>query len=343
MPNRVDDAVVPVSKRFFPADPKLTKGDRCSKAELTPAQGYYDEQPVRGTIELLKKQITIKLETLKGAHVSYRVTLDQDACGQETEGLPLTGQIVSPSAKPAHLGLSLVRQTYFETDRGRLKLEGTEADSSVSTLELWETPRERLELRNTYQRALQTSDDVEVVVKTSNGSLLLALLELGSRQLSLVQLGGSPLKPLNVVGTDVSCEYHQCNARLDAFELSAELTLIVATVFGQNCGAKCTEQAAGELWTLGPGGFHRGHALPSGFETPAGLNYDGSSSKTTVSWADTDGVPPLELLVESSESPEEPAVAAFDPQTGSYTQWTTLNHVSEETLAPLRGGTVASF
>jgi hypothetical protein len=310
---------------------------------VIPAQGYYDEQPVLGTIELLQKRITIKLETLKGARVSYRGTLDQDACGHETEGLPLTGQVASPPAKPAHLAISLVRQTYFDVDRGRLKLEGTETDASLPTLLLWDTPRERLELRNTYQRALQYSDDVEVVLKMSNGSLLLALLELGSRELGLVQLGGSRLKRLHAVTTGISCEYHQCNARLDAFELSPELTLVVATVFGQNCGAKCGELAAGELWTLGPDGFHRGHTLPSSYETPAGLNYDGSSSTTTVSWADADGVPPLELLVETSETPEEAAVASFDPSTRSYTRWTTLSHVSEEALAPLRGGTVASF
>jgi hypothetical protein len=341
-PTRLDNAVVPVSKRFFPRDSKPVKGLRCAKVEVIPVQGYYDEQPVRGTIELVKNQIAVKLETLKLTRLSYRGTVDHDICGEDTD-LHLTGQVAGSLAKSAPLGITLHQQSYFDTDRGRLKLEGTEADSSLPTLELWDTPRERLELRNTYQQALQTSDDVEVVVKSSNGELLLAVLELGSRRLGLVQMGGLPPKKLRAVVTDLSCEYHQCNAGLDAFEISPELTLLVPTVFGQNCGNRCMEHAEGELWTLTPDGFHRGHSLPEGYEMPGGLNYDGSSSTTTVSWADGDGLPPLELLVETSESPAERFVAGYDPDSRSYSKRKALPHVSDEVLGPLRGGPVVSY
>ena len=75
-------------------------------------------------------------------------------------------------------------------------------------------------------------------MKSSNGSLLLAVLELGSRRLGLVQLGGSPPKKLRAVTTELSCEYHLCNAGLDAFEISPEVTLLIPTVFGQNCGTQ---------------------------------------------------------------------------------------------------------
>jgi hypothetical protein len=342
-PNRLDDAVVPASKRFPPPASMLEKGDRCSKAEVISAQGHYDEQPVRGTIELLKDRIAVKVAPLKGAGVSYRGRLDHDICGEDTDSTSLTGQLVGSSAKSTPLEITLHRQTYFDTDRGRLKLEGTEAGSSVPTLELWDTPAERLELRNAYQQALQSSDDVEVVVKTSNGNLLLAVLELGSRRLGLVQMGGSPPKKLHAVSTDLSCEYHQCNAGLHAFEISPELTLLVPTVFGQNCGNKCSEHAEGELWTLTPDGFHQGHSLPEGYEIPGGLNYDGSSVTTTVSWADGDGVPPLELVVETSESPAKRFIAGFDPDTRSYSKWTPLPDLSDEAMGPLRGSTVASY
>jgi hypothetical protein len=342
-PTRLEHAVVPVSKRFFPAASKFLKRDRCSKAEVILAQGYYDEQPVRGTIELLKNRIAVKVEPLKDTPVSYRGTLDHDICGEDTDLSNLTGQLAGSSAKTAPLGITLQRQSYFDTDRGRLKLEGTESDSSTPTLELWDTPPERLELRNAYQQALQSSDDVELVVKAANGSVLLAVLELGSRRLSLVHLRGSPPKKLRAVVTNLSCDYHQCNAGLDAFELSPTLTLLVPTVFGQNCGNKCTEHAEGELWTLTPDGFHRGHSLPEGYEMPGGLNYDGKSTTTTVSWADGDGVPPLELLVETSESPAERFVASYDPETRSYSKRQALPHVSDEVLGPLRGSTVVSY
>jgi hypothetical protein len=342
-PTRLEEAVVPVSKRFFAPDSKALKEARCAKAELIQAQGYYDEQPVRGTIELLKNRIVVKVAPLKGASASYRGTLDQDTCGEDLDASSLTGNLVGLSAKSAPLGITLQRQSYFAFDRGRLKLEGTESGMDAPTLELWETPRARLELRNAYQQALQTSDDVEVVLKSSNGGLLLAVLELGSRQLGLVQMGGSPPKKLRAVVTDLSCEYHLCNAGLDAFEISPELTLIVATVFGQNCGNRCTDQAAGGLWTLTADGFHQGHALPEGYEMPGGLNYEGRSSRTTVSWADADGVLPLELLVETSESPAERFIAGFDPEARSYSKWKPLPEVSDEAIGPLRGSTLASY
>jgi hypothetical protein len=341
-PARLENAVVPVSKRFLQRDSKLVKRHRCSEAEVIPVQGYYDEQPVRGTIELLKNRIAVKVEPLKGPRASYRGTLDHDICGEDTD-LNSTGQLASSSAKSAAMEITLKQQSYFDTDRGRLKLEGSEPGSSVPSLELWDTPRERLELRNAYQQALQSSDDVEVVVKASNGSLLLAVLELGSRRLGLVQVGGSPPKKMRAVATDLSCEYHQCNAGLDAFEISPELTLLVPSVFGQNCGNKCTEQAEGQLWTLTPDGFHRGHSLPEGYETPGGLTYEGSSSRITVSWADGDGAPPLELLVETSESPAKRFIAGFDPGARSYSQWKPLADAPEESMAPLRGSTVVSY
>jgi hypothetical protein len=182
-----------------------------------------------------------------------------------------------------------------------------------------------------------------VVVKSSNGNLLLAVLELGSRRLGLVQLGGAPPKKVHEIVTDLSCEYHLCNAGLDAFEISPELTLIVATVFGQNCGNRCTDHAAGGLWTLTPDGFHQGHAPPDGYEMPVGPNYEGRSSRTTVSWADGDGVPPLELLVETNESQAERFIAGFDPEARSYSKWKPLPDVSDEAMGPLRGRTLASY
>ncbi|MET0792776.1 MAG: hypothetical protein ABW061_14750, partial [Polyangiaceae bacterium] len=285
-PVQLQNAVPPASERFG-SRRGPGAADGCRAKLIVQAQGYFEEHPVRATLELQRTDLRVTgVPFESGARFSYQGKLDGSLCDHPDEGdvLAFNGSIETKQGKPPRFSVSLRRNSYFDVDRGRLRLEAFEEGSSEATLRLWDTPLERLELRNSYQKALGQPDDVEVVLNGPDDTLLVASLGLEDRSLTLTQLARSPLRVKQRVETSLACGYHECHASLVAFEISAQLTALVAGVSGQNCGAKCVELAEGQLWTLSSEGFHFGQNLASTEEMPGGLTYSGHSSHTALSW-----------------------------------------------------------
>jgi hypothetical protein len=348
-PLALQDAVVPVSKRLAPVEHKQGVGDGCRSKKILQAQGYFEERPVRATLELERKNVRVNVVEVKsGARFTYQGKLDASFCDHREDGdlLGLLGAVQAKHADPARLRVSLVRNSYFDVDRGRVRLEGTAENRDDASLALWDTPRERLELRDTYQKVLTESDDVEVVLNGPNDTLLLASLAIDGRTLSLTELARSPLRVKQRAQTTLACGYHECHASLSAFELSAQLTVLVAVVSGENCGAKCMSMADWELWTLTPQGFVFGRDLPSTDELPGGLTYSGRSSRTTLYWLDGDGSAPLEILVEHSDSEQEPprvSITGLDPQTKAYSKTEVLPDTPRDVYKQAVANELVSF
>jgi hypothetical protein len=220
--------------------------------------------------------------------------------------------------------LSVARNDYFSRDRERLCLTMTDVKTGGLELTLCETSKARLPLRDAYQKALKTSDDIEVVLEGRDGTprtLLVGSLDLQARRVTLSELSKSPLALLRHSEPGPACETHECHLELSAFEVTPELTVLVVVTAGESCGAKCSQFAEGQIWTLDREGFRRGADLPATDEMPGGLTYGGRISHTNLCWTEADGAPPLEILVAASESGKEEtnlSVVGFDPATRTY-------------------------
>jgi hypothetical protein len=349
-PYALSEATLPASKRFTPPAQRQRTGDGCAAPTRLRTQGDLEERPVRATLELWRDRISVNAVDLQsGARRVYRGNLSQSLCDIPDRAeslLDLSGQI--GAGKGPRLEVSVRRNSYFEVDRSRLRLEASEHDSSEALLTLWETPDEQFALQDTYQKALGASDDIEAVLNGPNDTLLVASLGLGSRALSLTELSGKPLVRKRQVVTGLACSYHSCHASLSAFE-AAGMIVLVPVVSGEDCGAKCTQFADGELWTLTEQGFHLGGELPDTDEHMGGLNYESSSSSTRLRWVDGDGIPPLEILVEHSESGEDSAsrsVFGFDTGAQAYSKREVLGALPPaevEALERACGGELTAF
>ena len=137
----------------------------------------------------------------------------------------------------------------------------------------------------------------------------------------LYELSKEPLALRHRSDAGASCEGHECSLTLSAFEVSPVLSVVIVVRNGEYCGAKCSFDHEGQIWTLGPEGFVAGAALPSTDEMPGGLNYDSRSSSTSLYWVDADGVPPLEILVEHDEDGKtSESIVGFDPDEHTYSR-----------------------
>jgi len=329
------------------SDPK--PGNGCSDPLIVPAQGYFDEAPAWATLEMKGTNLLVNLVRLDtGARSRFRGTLEQSLCEHTGDGdlLGIAGTLRAEGRPQTALGVLLARNDYFGVDRGRLHFEGTKPGESDPTLTLWDTSPERLFSREHYAKALKNADDVEAVIEARDGALLVASLSLPAREITLTKLTPKPLLLKTQHETRVMCNFHSCNVALSGYELSPELTLLVVVTAGEDCGAKCTSKADAQLWTLTPSGFHFGAELPSSNDMPGGLNYEGSSSHTSLCWVDADGAPPLEVLALHTESNETDAsltVYGYDPGTESYSIREEQPKTTTEAAEKLCGGSFTQF
>lgn len=252
----------------------------------------------------------------------------------------------APGSVAVRYAGSLSQNSYFDIDRNRIHLELTEVDASYPTFELWNTEPARVALRDKYQKVLMNSGDVEAVVPGNEGVSYLAYLTVKERGLVLAELEGSPPKLKRDIVTDMTCDMHECGAALVAFSVNANLTVLVPTISGENCGAKCTRSARASVWTLTPDGFHQGAHFAEAVEMMGGINYSGSSSQTSVVWVDGDGADPPEMLVESSSTDSEEVsrtIVGYDPVTQAYSISEELPPMPRDSVDPYKRGPIVRY
>jgi hypothetical protein len=325
---------------------QVKAGDGCKKPLLIEMQGYADDAPVRATVEVQGRRIAIRsVQVDTRARATLNGSLPESFCGHSDWVEPVAFKAVTQGSKRATYDCFLGQNSYFEVDRGRVHLEANPPDPSSPSLTLRETAPQRVAVRDAYQPVLKHSSDVEAVV-VGDASKYLAYLTLDDRDLFLAEIGGTPAAVLREVRTGLKCELHECSASVAAFQLTPEPVVLVASVAGENCGAKCTRSAEAEIWTLDASGFHGGTKLPPGYEMMGGISYEGSSSQTTASWVDGDGVAPLEILLETRDSNAEEVsrtVLAYEPETHAYSASEPLTGVSDDAVAELRGPELISY
>jgi hypothetical protein len=305
-----------------PYVPRQT-GNGCAGKLLVDAQGYAGGEPVVGRIELAEQRVSISTLTLAdGKRAQYKGTLTTSLCEHASPEVlyDVPGTLTATGARKTKLGITLNRADYFSPDRERLHFEASAVDDGDFELELWDTPADRLQLRDAYQKAVKSADDLEAVLESPRGALLIGALEPGSRSVRLYELSKQPLAVRRRSDAGSSCEGHTCDLTLAAFEVSPVLNVVVVVRNGQYCSAKCSFEHSGEIWTLGPEGFVSGATLPSTSEMPGGLNYGSRSSRTSLYWVDADGVPPLEILVEhdDEDGKSSTSIVGFDPEEHTY-------------------------
>ena len=331
-----------------PPPPAKPAPDGCKRPMVIEMQGYQDEAPIRGTLELRDKQVKARTFNLKTqARGLLQGTLEPGMCENHefVEAKALSLQSASGSPKVRYNG-SLMQNSYFEVDRNRMRLELTEADASYPTFELWDTEPSGVPLRDRYQKALMNSGDVEAVVPGNDGVSYLAYLTVKERALVLAELKGSPPKLGREIVTDMNCDLHECGAALAVFSVNANLTVLVPTISGENCGAKCTRSARAAVWTLTPDGFHQGAHFSEAVEMMGGIDYSGSSSQTSVVWVDGDGAEPLEMLVESSATDSDDvsrSIVGYDVATQAYSISEDLPATPRESVDPFKRGQIVSY
>jgi len=304
---------------------------------------------VTATLEFLGKRLTLSLVDVEtGVSVHYRGTLDQSMCDHSAEGdlLGLFGHLDDVGKKLPRLTVSVARYSSFDVNRERLHLEGTAAGDATENLTLLETFAERVELRDRYQRVLKTSADVEAVRRGPNGSELVTFVEAVTRTVFLAELVGSPLRLRHKVATGLACTYHRCDASLYANEILPGVVLLVPVIEAEMCGAKCSNEADGEIWTLTSEGFRRGFELPGTERFPGGLTYDSSSSLTLLDWVEGDGARPREILVRHTARDEDKksfVVIGWDPVTKTFSKAEEHAPIDYDTLRPLLLGQIDGF
>jgi len=187
---------------------------------------------------------------------------------------------------------------------------------------------------------------VEAVLRGPAGTELLAFVEADTRQVFLAQLFGSPLRLRRKVATGLACTYHRCDGSLYANEVLPGVIVLVPVIEGENCGAKCMNEAEGEIWTLTTDGFQRALKLPSTDAFPGGLNYDSSSSLTQLDWVEGDGARPREILVRHTARDEDKTsfvVVGWDPVTKTFSKAEEHAPLDYDTLRPLLLGQILGF
>ncbi|MGC4093121.1 MAG: hypothetical protein QM756_35580 [Polyangiaceae bacterium] len=319
--------------------------DWCKAARVR-AQGYWDETAVLATLELRAKSVQADVFALAtGARIHrLRGTFEESRCdNQFKDDYAGTGQV--DQGKAASWSIALGRNDPFGPDRGRLHFEASPQGESESTLRLWESKAEQLPGQAPLQKALGVSDDLQAVVDGSEKTSFSASLSLPERELRLTQWGARRER-LQQLLTEAVCEYQECRVELSVHLLSPELTLLVPVRTGEDCGAKCTQKASAQLWTLSSSGFHFGVDLPETDEMPGGLNYGGRSSHTRLCWVEADGKPPLEVLSLHTDTESNQAnvrVHAYDPATQGYTVSEPLADVEASQADALCAGTIAEY
>lgn len=323
-------------------------GDGCAGKLVLDTQGYAAGEPVLARVEVDKQRVTVSTLTLAdGKRAQYKGSLTESLCDQpHPELLVNVSGTLSPTKAPkSSLGITLARNDYFTTDRDRRHLETSDESDGDVALELWETPPERLPLRDKYQKALKSADDIEALLESSRGTLLVGALEVGSRNVRLSELSKDPLALRHRSDQGPSCEGHTCGLELTAFDVSPLLSVVVVVRRSEHCGAKCAFDSEGALWTLGPQGFVLGASLPSTDDMPGGLTYEGRSSHTALCWVDGDGKPPLEILVEHTddEGHTTSSIVGFDPDEHTYSRTEELPVRKGRDYAVHCGGNLATF